>query len=349
MPIEFHCRRCGKLLQTPDEAAGKQAKCPECEEVQPIPAGPVPTEPVETGVPPTGPVPSEPTPPPTPEDIPPEPFGRPADPAATARGNPFGAPPVLPPGSSEIPTNPFQSPGDYTTSGPVPEGGTGEYKPSIIDLGDCFSRAWAIFADQWGMCLATWVIGGVMSFAFGMLIGAISGVISAAAGLDEVAAFCLQSGLNFVNYVFSFWVSLGQMIIFLQIARGQPAELGLLFSGGRFLVRYTFMWILFAVAVGFGLALLIVPGIIFALMFWEAGYLIVDRDLGTIDSLSESSRITNGNKMTLLAIGIVWVALSVAGTLFTCGLGMFVIGPYGFVLATVIYLRMTGQRIVMPR
>lgn len=40
MPIEFHCPECGKLLRVPDDAAGKQARCPSCGAVATIPAGP---------------------------------------------------------------------------------------------------------------------------------------------------------------------------------------------------------------------------------------------------------------------------------------------------------------------
>ena len=38
MPIEFQCQQCGKILRVGDETAGKQARCPECGMVQPIPA-----------------------------------------------------------------------------------------------------------------------------------------------------------------------------------------------------------------------------------------------------------------------------------------------------------------------
>lgn len=30
MPIEFHCQHCGKGIKAPDDAGGKQAKCPNC-------------------------------------------------------------------------------------------------------------------------------------------------------------------------------------------------------------------------------------------------------------------------------------------------------------------------------
>jgi hypothetical protein len=37
MAIEFRCGRCGRLLQTGDETAGRMAQCPECGSQTPIP------------------------------------------------------------------------------------------------------------------------------------------------------------------------------------------------------------------------------------------------------------------------------------------------------------------------
>lgn len=37
MPIEFRCPSCARLLRTPDETAGKQAKCPQCGTVTEVP------------------------------------------------------------------------------------------------------------------------------------------------------------------------------------------------------------------------------------------------------------------------------------------------------------------------
>jgi hypothetical protein len=39
MPIELTCSGCGQTLRVPDDAAGKQARCPACQQVQPIPGG----------------------------------------------------------------------------------------------------------------------------------------------------------------------------------------------------------------------------------------------------------------------------------------------------------------------
>ncbi len=45
MPIEFRCTQCNKLLRTPDNTAGKQAKCPECGALMTVPAIPTGTAP----------------------------------------------------------------------------------------------------------------------------------------------------------------------------------------------------------------------------------------------------------------------------------------------------------------
>ena len=38
MPIEFDCTQCGQRLRTPDDTAGKQARCPGCGTLVPIPS-----------------------------------------------------------------------------------------------------------------------------------------------------------------------------------------------------------------------------------------------------------------------------------------------------------------------
>jgi len=37
MPIEFRCSGCQRILRTPDESAGKQARCPECGTILEVP------------------------------------------------------------------------------------------------------------------------------------------------------------------------------------------------------------------------------------------------------------------------------------------------------------------------
>jgi phage FluMu protein Com len=91
MPIEFRCSACNKLLRTPDETAGKQAKCPECGVVTQIPAATPPAEenPFAAGDSPSAPPPWDP-----------------------ATESPF-SPDVPSPEGAPDSDNPYQSPADY--------------------------------------------------------------------------------------------------------------------------------------------------------------------------------------------------------------------------------------------
>ena len=46
MPIEFPCSSCSSTLRVPDEHAGKQAKCPTCNQLNSIPAKTIASKPV---------------------------------------------------------------------------------------------------------------------------------------------------------------------------------------------------------------------------------------------------------------------------------------------------------------
>lgn len=87
MPIEFRCSRCNRLLRTPDDTAGRQAKCPECGNEQTIPS---PASPAATAF--------SPPPPPPPQT---SPFSGPQGETASAPGSPYQSPeyggPYLPP------------------------------------------------------------------------------------------------------------------------------------------------------------------------------------------------------------------------------------------------------------
>ena len=73
--------------------------------------------------------------------------------------------------------------------------------------------------------------------------------------------------------------------------------------------------ILVSIVVVLGMILLIVPGVIFALMFMFATMIVIDRGLGPIVSMKESKRITTGYKWKLLGLALVLTLLNLAGLL----------------------------------
>ncbi|MCI0358087.1 MAG: YIP1 family protein [Planctomycetaceae bacterium] len=111
MPIEFPCPACHQQVRTPDAAAGKKGKCPNCGAVviipAPVVAWPATTPPPKTPAPqpPKGPPEPKPAPPPpkSQSQPPPKPQSRPPDPARMPPSKPASAAP--PPSTAAPPTS----------------------------------------------------------------------------------------------------------------------------------------------------------------------------------------------------------------------------------------------------
>ncbi len=330
MAIEFRCTQCNKLLRTGEGTAGKQAKCPEC--------GTILTVPAAGTAPPAAAPPPAPPPPTPPGGEAGSPLGGPG-PGAEA-GTPFGGAAAQP--TQFDPENPYAAPGEHAPAGPGSMPAPGAFTPTIIDLNDIFSRTWAIFKVQWGMCLAVVVVVGVINFGVNMVVSLVCQGIGAAAGEDAIIIVASLFG-NVVTTVFSIWIGIGQSLYFLKVARGQTAEISDIFAGGPWFFSILVASILVGLITLVGFALCIVPGVIFALMFSQFYYLILDRNVGVMDSLNISKEITTGNKLTLFLIGLIEIALAVLGLL-ACCLGLLAVVPFLTLLAPVTYLVMTGQR-----
>jgi uncharacterized membrane protein len=77
--------------------------------------------------------------------------------------------------------------------------------------------------------------------------------------------------------------------------------------------KFFFASILSGLAVGIGIILLIVPGVILALMFLFVKYIVIDRELGPIEALKESRRITAGHKWQLFELLIIILLVNILG------------------------------------
>jgi uncharacterized membrane protein len=177
---------------------------------------------------------------------------------------------------------------------------------------------------------------------------------------------------NLLTMLFSVWIGIGQALYFLKIARGQQATLADIFSGGPYFVSILLATILFfliiAAVAGIclgpagllllagadsevalmvfipGLIVVLVVNVILSLMFSQYYYLILDRNVGPVESLTISKEITRGNKVTIFGI---WMVAGLVGAVLivcTCGLGLLAVAPYWALLYPIIYLALTGQR-----
>ena len=336
MSIEFRCTQCNRLLRTEDDTTGKKAKCPECGTILTIPA---PGPPPDAGAPPPG-------------AGPPSPFA-PIEPPAASE-SPFA--PDAAPGAE----NPYASPADYATGAAPPPAPPGALVPTLVDSGDVLGRSWEIYKQQLGMCLGLVLVAGLINFAF-----------NAAAGMIPFVG-------PIVSMLFSVWIYAGVAIGLLQIARGQPTSLDVIFKGGPYFLKVFVASLLYGLIVQALFAILFVPGlvilllamqgidppiiivtavalgllaaipaVIVALMYSQFYYLIVDRDVGILESFSLSKQVTTGNKATLFWIWVLVGLINIAGLL-ACGAGLLFTVPFTSLVNVVVYLAMTGQPTAGP-
>jgi phage FluMu protein Com len=119
MPIEFPCPQCNQLLRTPDDTAGRKAKCPQCASVVDIPVAPQ---------------------------------------SEGAGFNPFAGKLEMAGGDSgnvEVDTNPYAAPQeaasrpDFGVAAPGDE----ELVPTRVTTGEILSRTWTRFTNNLVPCL----------------------------------------------------------------------------------------------------------------------------------------------------------------------------------------------------
>ena len=118
-----------------------------------------------------------------------------------------------------------------------------------------------------------------------------------------------------INLALGTLISMGATAFYLA-AHDNPdtADLALLWHPSPFW-NYLGASILLSLAVGIGFVLLIVPGIIFGLMFMFTPFVVIERELGPIEAMNESSRLTRGYKWPLFGFVLMLVLINLLGAL----------------------------------
>ncbi len=111
-------------------------------------------------------------------------------------------------------------------------------------------------------------------------------------------------------------------------------------------INYFLLSILLGVIIIVGLVLLIVPGIIFLLMFSFAGFLVVEKNSNPIEALKESARLTKGHRVKLLMLILACVGLGILGAI-PFMLGLFIVLPVSMLALIHAYRTLSGGALVL--
>jgi hypothetical protein len=272
-----------------------------------------------------------------------------------------------PPEDLEEP-NPYAPP--QSTFAPSQVRGQGGAVP--FEIGGIMDRSWTVFKQRTGAVLSV-VLGTLfLSFVIGTGLDFLLGTLSATVrdpALSQAGSFVLR----FAAWVVSFWLTIGQTLGLLKIARGDPVAVEDVFRGGPTLLTVILAWVLFALALAapmfFGImmgaggvafwlahrdptALLLVPlAIVVAaplVLYVNARlgmcyYLAIDRDVGVTDSLRWAWELTRGRALTIIGLYILCLLINLAGAL-ACGIGLLVSIPFSMLVFAVTYLALLGPQ-----
>lgn len=160
--------------------------------------------------------------------------------------------------------------------------------------------------DEWGLMLGDPLTyaASLPESALAIGIGFMFFVIVLVIG---VIVWCLQT-----------LVSGGTTIFWLRHVRGQQASLNHCTRVTAFFVPLLLTGLLQGLAVFGGFLLLIIPGVIVFLGLSLVTYVVVDKNLGYVDALKASWRITDGHKLDLFIFFFLCGLLNLGGFLMCC-------------------------------
>ncbi len=153
-------------------------------------------------------------------------------------------------------------------------------------------------------------------FLVAVIIGAILIPLAMISSLDggETAG-----GVLLQIFSFAYWVLLlspiefGAAFLYLNAVRGRPIEVKDMFSVFENYLNVVLAGLLKGTIIGIGIAMLLVPGIIFACRLAFVRYLVMDRKMEPVAAVKESWRLTRGHAWDIFLIGLLAVPIAIAG------------------------------------
>lgn len=133
-----------------------------------------------------------------------------------------------------------------------------------------------------------------------------------------------------IGWAVQLMVSIGLIRISLKFCSGETPEFNDLFRFKGYFWRYLGGSLLLAIMVTVGFMLFIIPGVIWAIMFQFYAFLIIDKNLGIMDSFKRSGEITKSVRWKLLGFGLLLTLINYIGLL------VFLVGLFATIPTTML-------------
>ncbi len=142
-----------------------------------------------------------------------------------------------------------------------------------------------------------------------------------------------------LSWIASLFFAIAYIRISLKLVAGQKVEFPDLWASYRVFWKFLGGEILYFLIVLGGLILLIVPGIIWAIKYSFFGYLIVEQEMGPVEAIKASGRLTHESKGNLFLLGLLFFGIMLLGAL-ACGVGLFAAVPTVMIAHAFVYRKL---------
>lgn len=199
-----------------------------------------------------------------------------------------------------------------------------------FSIGEAVGFGWETFKNNIGFFILLLIIV--------IIPNVLDGVFEVLAKQIGIPGFIILL-IKIVFFVINAGFTMGVINIAIQFADGKEPGFGDLFSCFGLFFKYFFGLIIYGLIVILGLILLIIPGIIWAIKYGYFMYLIVDKNLGPIQSIKRSGQITQGVKWDLFFLNLSFFGLAILGLL-ACCIGLFAAWPTIMVGCAYVYRKL---------
>lgn len=145
-----------------------------------------------------------------------------------------------------------------------------------------------------------------------------------------------------LGWIVQMITSIGVIVISLKLVDGKKPEFADIYQHYPLLLNYFLGSVLYGLVIIAGLILLIVPGIIWGIKYQYTTYLIVDKKMSPMEAFKKSGKITQGVKMKLFYLGLIFVAITIAGMLLF-GVGLIVAWPVVSLAGAYVYRKLIAK------
>jgi len=118
-----------------------------------------------------------------------------------------------------------------------------------------------------------------------------------------------------INLIYNIVVSMGMLAVTLKLVRGQSTTWQDLFGQYKKFIPYILATILYSLMIGLGFIFFIIPGIYLALKYQFYTYCIIDKNMGPIEALKASGKITKNQEWRLLGLAFLQMGVVLLGLL----------------------------------